>query len=95
MIRFAEEARADLRKIKIWLRPRAGPGLADRVVETILSAIERLDRSPARGRPGRRAGTRELLITRYAYIVIYEIDGDDINIARILHTAQRWPPSEP
>jgi plasmid stabilization system protein ParE len=76
------------------LRPRAGAVIADRVIETILTAIERLDRSPARGRPGRRTGTRASVITRYSYIVIYEVDWQDIDVARIPHTAQRGPPAE-
>ncbi len=70
MIRFAHQARADLRKINRWYRPRAGAFITDRIIETILAAIERLDARPMRGRAGRRAGTRELVISRYPYIVI-------------------------
>jgi toxin ParE1/3/4 len=92
VIRFAEEARFDLRKIRVWLKPRAGVDTTDRVIATILTAIECLDRMPLHGRPGRRAGTRELVVTRYSYIVVYEVDGGDVNVARILHTAQQWPP---
>jgi toxin ParE1/3/4 len=46
------------------------------------------------GRVGRVAGTRELVLSRTPYIVIYELRGPDeeIYILRLLHGAQRWPP---
>ena len=94
MIRLAEEARADLRYIRRWYRPRAGAAITDRILETILASIERLERQPMSGRPGRRAGTRELVITRYPYLVIYRLAGEDVEIARVLHQAQQWPPAE-
>ena len=94
MIRLAEKAKADLRKIRTRLKPRAGIIITDRVTETILTAIARLEPGPRRGRPGRVPGTRELLITRYPYIVIYEVDGDDVTVARILHQRMLWPRPE-
>jgi len=47
------------------------------------------------GRLGRVAGTRELVLSRTPYIVIYEFRGPDeeIYILRLLHGAQRWPPA--
>jgi len=46
---------------------------------------------PYRGRPGKRYGTREFVIPGLSYIVVYQIGGDVIHIARILHGAQKWP----
>ncbi len=94
MIRYADAADADLAHIKRYLTPRAGVTITSRVLNTILTSIDRLERSPMRGRSGRVAGTRELLITRYPYLVIYEVDGADVTIARIMHTRQQWPPNE-
>ena len=92
MIRYADEADADLAHIKRYLRPRAGAAITDRILETILASIDRLERRPLSGRPGRRAGTRELVITRYPYLVVYRLVGEDVEIARVLHQAQQWPP---
>jgi addiction module RelE/StbE family toxin len=92
LIRFAAADRVDLRKIDQRLRPRAGAVITDGVIQTILAGIARLDTMPLCGRPGRRVGTRELVITRHPYIVIYRVVGNDVEIARILHTAQQWPP---
>ncbi len=46
---------------------------------------------PYRGRPGKKEGTREIVLFPLPYIVVYQITGDVIHIARILHGAQKWP----
>jgi toxin ParE1/3/4 len=46
---------------------------------------------PYRGGPGRRQGTRELVLSPRPYILIYRIAGEAIHVVRILHAAQRWP----
>jgi toxin ParE1/3/4 len=61
------------------------------MVERIRTAVARLGASPALGRPGRVAGTRELVIPRTPYIVPYRAKGDVVQIVTILHSAQRWP----
>jgi toxin ParE1/3/4 len=47
---------------------------------------------PALGRPGRLAGTRELVISRTPFILVYRIDGESVRILHFLHGAQQWPP---
>ncbi len=67
------------------------PSAADSQVEHILTAVTGLVRFPESGRPGRRAGTRELVVGRTPYIVPYRVRGDAIEILRVLHGRQRWP----
>jgi|SRR5579864_2814425 len=67
------------------------PAAAARMVERIRAAVERLAASPAIGRPGRVADTRELIISGTPYIVPYRIKGDVVQIITVLHSAQRWP----
>ena len=67
------------------------PTAASRMVERIRAAVARLAESPALGRQGRVAGTRELVISHTPYIVPYRIAGDVVQIITILHGAQRWP----
>lgn len=65
---------------------------ADRVGEAILEAVERLADHPHRGRPGRCAGTRELVIAAYpAFIVVYTVTETRLGIVRVLHGRQAWP----
>ncbi len=67
------------------------PSAAKTQVETVLAAVEALARHPELGRPGRRAGTRELVITTTPFIVPYRPRADVIEILRVLHGRQRWP----
>jgi addiction module RelE/StbE family toxin len=67
------------------------PTAASRMIERIKAAVMRLAASPALGRPGRVADTRELVIPRTPYIVPYRVKGDVVQIITILHSAQRWP----
>lgn len=62
------------------------------MIERIRAAVERLAASPAIGRPGRVAGTRELVISGTPYIVPYRAKKEDVvQIITVLHSAQRWP----
>ena len=67
------------------------PAAAARIVDRIQTAVERLRAYPAFGRPGRVAGTRELVIPGTSYIAPYRIVGDQIQILALMHSAQRWP----
>src|SRR6266481_7310668 len=71
------------------------PAAAIRMIERIRAAVTRLAGSPALGRPGRVAGTRELVIPRTPYIVPYRVTGDVVQIITVLHDAQRWPDKLP
>jgi addiction module RelE/StbE family toxin len=68
------------------------PPAADRLVDKIATTVARLANHPRRGRPGRVAGTRELVVPGTPYIVVYAVGRDYVRIHRVLHSAQRWPP---
>ena len=67
--------------------PTAAVDAGDRVFDH----IEHLINNPAMGKPGRRAGTRELVVPRTPWIVVYRALGERVQILRILHGSQRWP----
>ena len=67
------------------------PERAPNLVRDLFEAPAALLTFPHRGRPGKKPGTRELVLIRLPYIVVYAVRGDEIFIARILHGAQQWP----
>lgn len=67
------------------------PTSANRQVERVLAAVAGLLQFPEIARPGRRAGTRELVISRTPYIAAYRLRADTIDILRVMHSRQRWP----
>ena len=64
---------------------------ADDQIRRVRAAAARLVRFPEIGRPGRRSGTRELVVIRTPYIVAYRPGAAAIEILRVLHARQRWP----
>jgi len=67
------------------------PAAAITVDERIVAATGRLRAFPESGRPGRVAGTRELVITGTPYLAAYAVAGETVRILRVLHGAQQWP----
>ena len=68
--------------------PRAALNMSD----LIDAATTRLIDHPNLGRPGRVTGTRELVVTGTPYVVIYRVEIASVEILRLMHGAQRWPP---
>jgi len=89
-LRWTEEAADDLERIADYLLIHA-PGRAPELLRAVYDAPSTLLTFPNRGRPGRREGTRELVLTPLPYIVVYKVLGDVIFVVRILHGAQQWP----
>jgi toxin ParE1/3/4 len=83
-------ARDDIRSAYAFYAERR-PAAARRVVQAILDAIGNLTEYPLIGRVGLVPGTRERLLVRYPYKIVYEIQGSIIEVDRVRHTAQRWP----
>lgn len=67
--------------------PLAAVSQGDRIDEQ----VEILLQHPQMGRPGRKQGTRELVISRTPFIVVYRLKGKRIELLRLLHGAQMWP----
>lgn len=84
-------ARADLLAIVDYISDD-NPDAAQRVKDDIETKVAKLPDFPKIGRPGRVEGTRELVVWAN-YIIVYQEDAFAIQILRVLHAAQHWPPS--
>ena len=65
---------------------------ADRTIARLQDAASRLTVHPLLGRNGKERGTRELVVSRTPYILIYGVNADRLEILRVLHGKQHWPP---
>lgn len=91
-LRIYAPARADLEHAYAFIADDS-PRAAQAILERILAALEGLTANPHIGRPGRVAGTRELVIARTPYLAIYEVTDQGPAVVRVLHGRQAWPPS--
>lgn len=96
-IRWTHKARLDLDSVFQKIAEDR-PSAAQKVIRSILSQVEQLDRFPRRGRNGRVPRTRELIVPRLPYIVVYLLEPSltqrqsDIVVLRVIHGARLWPP---
>lgn len=90
-VRVTSGARQDILEIVDWIA-RENPPAAVRVRDRILHRIENLEQFPELGVVGRLPGTRELVVTRTPYFVIYQIYESTVEVLAIRHSARRWPP---
>ena len=80
----------DLEQISDYLFEK-NPEIAASIIKRIFESASELKLFPRRGRPGRKDGTRELVLTQLPYLVVYEVVDQSIRVLRILHGARRWP----
>jgi toxin ParE1/3/4 len=90
-IKWLKRAFQNLESIANYLQQN-NPEIAIQIVLKIQTGIEKLADFPLMGRKGRVASTRELVIINTPYVVIYRIKNDNVEILRILHSAQKFPP---
>ncbi|MFN3464343.1 MAG: type II toxin-antitoxin system RelE/ParE family toxin [Terricaulis sp.] len=64
--------------------PFASERMRDRVERRVIALIH----FPNTGRPARRKGVRELVISGTPYIAVYRVRGDVIEIIRFFHASQ-------
>jgi len=82
-------------------RKKAIQFIADQNVGAAIGQLDEIERQTDLlidqseiGRPGRIDGTRELVISRTSFIVIYRVRQKikQVEILRLVHGAQKWPP---
>ena len=89
-IRWTAQAVSDIQALRSYVE-QDKPLAAKKLVLKIISLIEEdLILQPGMGRPGRKVGTRELIIPSTPYFVPYRIKGDTIEVVRVLHGAMQW-----
>lgn len=89
-VNWLRAARLNLIAVSEYIS-RDNPDAAARTVAAIVKALETLQHFPSAGRPGRIAGTRELVVSGTPYIVPYRVRGGVVQLIRVFHAARKWP----
>ena len=88
-VEWTRPALADLIEAQTYIT-RDNPRAAEVVARRVWEASKRLGENPAIGRPGHVAGTREWVVTRTPYLIVYRERAGRIEILRIWHGRQNW-----
>lgn len=89
-VRWTSAAANDLENIANYLFDKT-PENAARLIREVYDTASSLKNFANRGRAGKKAGTRELVMPALPYVIVYDVRGDTVYIVRILHSSQDWP----
>jgi toxin ParE1/3/4 len=89
-VRWARSAVRQLASIGAYIA-ESNPKAATETEARLREAVTLLARFPAMGRPGRLAGTRELVVSGTPYIIPYRVGGAYVDILAVFHAAQNRP----
>jgi Plasmid stabilization system protein len=91
-VRFTPRSLAQLGVLRDRIA-RDRPMAAELVRGRVLEAIKLLQTLPRLGSPGRRDGTRELVVAGLPCVVVYRVDigdADEVVILRLVYGGQNW-----
>jgi len=87
---WGRTARRDLNELISYLLEESVQA-AELVGNRIRNAANQLRQKPRLGRPGRVAGTRELVVLKTPYIIAYRVRARKVQILSVIHGARHWP----
>lgn len=86
---WSKRALADLDRIYDYYLEAAPHDIAEQAIEAIGAQARRIARLNLVYRPGRN-GTREAVVARFPYTIIYRIEPAKVRIVRVLHQAREY-----
>lgn len=89
-VKFLRKALRDLNDEAAYIATDS-PQAAQHFMESVQQSTGLLCIYPAMGRPGRVAGSRELIMTDYSYLIPYRVRADAVEILRIFHSMRKPP----
>lgn len=88
-IEWSVEAGHDLREVHASI-VQDNKTAAARVIGAIREGVQALSANPLLGRVGGVASTRELVLSRYPYLVVYRLRKHGVGVLAVIHTSRHW-----
>lgn len=89
-LEWSKRSISDRKKIARFYRDEASLFIAQEADREIMEAATRVLRRPLAYREGKRSGTRECVMRKFPYILVYRVRPAKISIVRVLHQALRY-----
>ena len=94
LINWSKYAHADILETLTYFASIEDRETGQEIVDKLFASTNILESFPFSGKQGRIEGTRELVIPKLPYILIYRIISSDVvEIARVFHTSKSFPGS--
>lgn len=88
-LEWSIRAERDRELLVAYYAEAVSPHVAEIAQAFILNAIANLATRPVLHRPGKH-GTRECVLRRFPYTIVYRASGNAIRIVRVLHQARAY-----
>mgnify|MGYP000223356073 CR=1 FL=1 len=89
-LKWSIRSQADRLNITEYYAQEASPFVADAAFSAIKQAAQSIIASPMAYREGVRPNTREYVMRRFPYTLIYRISGEIVTIVRVMHQAAKY-----
>ena len=88
-VRWTRPALSDLIEAQNYIT-LDNPEAAQTVAQRLWDATRQLADNPNIGRPGHNPGTREWVVVRTPYLIVYRLRNETIEILRLWHGRRNW-----
>ncbi|MGH8470771.1 MAG: type II toxin-antitoxin system RelE/ParE family toxin [Gammaproteobacteria bacterium] len=88
-LRWTRPALSDFIEAQQYIA-RENPTAAQEVAQRVWDAASQLLTHPELGRPGHVGDTREWVVTKTPYLIVYRRKGEFIEILRVWHAKRNW-----
>ena len=89
-LEWSHHAQADVVRALEFYALTASPIVARRAAEAIKQAAMLIHDYPLQYREGIKKGTREYVMSRFPYTLVYRVEAKAIRIVRVMHQAGRY-----
>jgi len=89
-ITLTPTANRDIKSIYDYIVENSTVTTAKKVLSSIENTIDKLEEFSQLGKVGRIKNTRELIVPRLPFVILYKIYPDKIAITSIMHTSKKW-----
>lgn len=94
LIEWAQTADSDLSEIFAYFLALDEEEKAKHIISRLIKTANTLSQYPLLlGRIGRMEGTREVVVKKLPYILVYRIIPESVKILRVIHTSREFPDS--
>lgn len=91
IVLWTQKAEQDLENILAHYHNEAGLRVAQSIYVRIRAQVQSLTQFSERTRLGRVAGTRECVIARLPFIAVIQVQGNEVVVLNVVHTARKYP----
>ncbi len=90
-VRYTKQVLLDLAQAREHTRTVFGAGQERVFVADLREIVDQLGRFPLSGVAGRVRGTRELFLQKFPFVLIYRVQGEQVDLVACLHQSRQWP----